>query len=84
MERALASIQNVDTIIPGHIPVTTWSALREYQQYTADLLAATQSAMAAGQDADQAVASVDLSDKYPEFASNRVEAAIRAIYDELQ
>jgi len=84
LERALASIQNVDTIIPGHIPVTTWSSLREYQQFTADFLAAVQSAMAAEQSADQAVASIDLSARYPDYASERREAAIRAIYDELQ
>ena len=84
LERVLASIQNVDTIVPGHIPVTTWSSLREYQQFTADFLAAVQRAMAAGQNADQAVASIDLSAQYPEYASNRREAAIRAIYEELQ
>ena len=84
LERVLASIQNVDTVVPGHIPVTTWSSLREYQQFTADLLAAVQSAMAEGQSADDAVESIDLSSKYPEYATNRREAAIRAIYDELQ
>ena len=84
LERVLAGIQGVDTIVPGHIPVTTWSSLREYQQFTADLLAAVQRAMAAGQDADQAVTSIDLSARYPDYASNRREAAIRALYDELQ
>ena len=84
LERALATIQNVDTIVPGHIPVTTWSELREYQQFTADFLAAVQSAMAAGQSADQAVASIDLSARYPDYASGRREAAIRAIYEELE
>ena len=83
LERVLSGVQNVDTIIPGHIPATTWSELRKYQQYTADLLAATQNAMADGQTADEAVMSIDLSDKYPDYASNRVEAAVRAIYDEL-
>ena len=84
LERVLAGIQNVDTIIPGHIPVTTWSALREYQQFTAELLAAVQSAMAAGQSADEAVVSIDLSARYPDYASDRREAAIRALYDELE
>ena len=84
LERVLAGIQNVDTIVPGHIPVTTWSSLREYQQFTADFLATVQSAMAAGQSADQAVASIDLSARYPDYASDRREAAIRAIYDELE
>jgi glyoxylase-like metal-dependent hydrolase (beta-lactamase superfamily II) len=84
LERMLAGIQNVDTIIPGHIPVTTWSDLREYQQFTADFLAAVQSTMAAGQNADEAVALIDLSARYPNYASVRQEAAIRAIYDELE
>ena len=80
----LRTVQNVDTIVPGHIPVTTRDDLEEYQRYTSDLLSAVRTAMVAGQDADQAVASIDLSDDYPSYASSRLEAAIRAIYDELR
>jgi hypothetical protein len=32
---------------------------------------------------DQAVASIDLSSRYPGYQSTRVEAAVRVIYEEL-
>ena len=80
----LETLEGIDIVVPGHVPVTDWANLEEYQRYTADLLAAVRSAIAGGQDADQAVASIDLSDGYPAYDSTRVEAAIRAIYDELQ
>ncbi len=80
----LEAIEGIDIVVPGHVPVTDWANLEEYQRYTADLLMAAQSAIAAAQDADQAVASIDLSGDYPGYDANRVEAAIRAIYDELE
>ena len=83
LSKAISSIENVDTVIPGHIPVTTWASFQEFQRYAADLLAAVRAAKSAGQSADQAVRSIELSTRYPDYASNRVEAAIRVIYDEL-
>jgi len=80
----LGTVRNVETVIPGHIPVTTWASLQEYQRYTADLLSAVRESISAGRSADQAVAAIDLSGEYPDYASNRVEAAVRAMYDELQ
>jgi cyclase len=80
----LAGIENVETVIPGHIPVTTWSALEEFQRFTADLLQDVRAAIDAGQNVEEATASIDLSDRYPTYASDRVPAAIEAIYDELQ
>ena len=84
VSKVLAGIENVDTVIPGHIPVTTWSAFEEYQRFTADLLKSVQDAINAGQSADEAAASIDLSGSYPTYASNRVGAAVAAIYEELQ
>ena len=84
LSKVLAGIENIDTVVPGHIPVTTWAALEEYQRFTADLLQAVQNAINAGQSTDDAVASIDLSQRYPTYSSNRVEAAVEAIYEELQ
>ena len=84
LAKLLASIENVDTVIPGHIPVTTWSDLEEFQRFTADLLQDARAAIDAGQTAEEAVASIDLSDRYPTYAWDRLPAAIEAIYDELQ
>ena len=84
LSKMLAGIGNIDTVVPGHIPVTTWAALEEYQRFTADLLQAVQNAINVGQSADDAAASIDLSQRYPTYLSTRVEAAVEAIYEELQ
>ncbi len=81
--QAIVAIDGVDTVVPGHIPVTTWTSFQEFQRFTADLLAAVRTAKRAGQSADQAVRAVDLSSRYPDYDATRVEAAVRVIYDEL-
>ena len=81
--KAIETIDGVDTVVPGHIPVTTWASFQEFQRFTADLVAAVRTAKQAGQTADQAVGAVDLSSRYPDYDSTRVEAAVRVIYDEL-
>src|SRR4051812_32270333 len=82
--KALAAIKSVDAVIPGHSPVTTLKDLQEYQRYSADLLAATESAMKAGKSAAEAAASIDLTDKYKGYKSERVKAAVEAIYADLK
>ncbi len=82
--KAIAGIEDVDTVIPGHSPVMGWKDLQEYQRFTSDLLTAVQAAMKGGKSADDAVASIDLSAKYPGYQSQRVKAAVQAIYDELK
>lgn len=81
--KVIDTIEGVNTVVPGHIPVTTWANLQEFQRFTADLLAAVRGAKQAGQSVDQAVSHVDLSSQYPTYDSTRVEAAVRVIYDEL-
>ena len=83
LSKVITGIEGIDIVVPGHIPVTTWASLQEFQRFTADLLAAVRSAKRAGQSADQAAGAVDLSSRYPEYDSTRVEAAVRVIYDEL-
>lgn len=84
LSKGLAGLKNVDTVIGGHLPVSTWKDLEEYQRYTKDLLAATQAAMKAGKSVDDAAASLDLTDKYTGYQSTRLKAAVQAIYDELK
>jgi cyclase len=82
--KALATIKDVDTVIPGHSPVMTPKDLQEYQRYTADFLAAVEAAKKSGKSAAEAAASVNLSAKYPGYKSDRVKAAVDALYAELQ
>ena len=84
MAKVLAGIKNVDTVIPGHMPVATWKDLEEYQHFTSDLLAAVQSAIKSGKSVGDAVASINLTPKYKDYKSQRVKAAVEAIYAELK
>jgi len=82
--KALATIKDVDTVIPGHSPVMAPKDLQEYQRFLADLLAAVEAAKKSGKSAADAAASINLSAKYPDYKSDRVKAAIDAIYAEIQ
>jgi glyoxylase-like metal-dependent hydrolase (beta-lactamase superfamily II) len=84
LSKALAGIKNVDTVIGGHLPTQAWKDLQEYQRYNADLVAAATAAQKAGKTADEAAASIDLTPKYPGYKSERVKAAVAAMYDELK
>lgn len=84
LAKVLAGIKNIDTVIPGHHPVTTPRDLEEYQRFNADLLSETQAAIKAGKSVDEAAASINLTTKYKGYRSDRMRAAIQAIYDELK
>jgi cyclase len=84
LAKALAGIKGVDTIIPGHSPVMALKDLEEYQRFTADLLSATQAAIAAGKSPADAAASINLTSKYKDYKSERMVAAVQAIYDEIK
>jgi cyclase len=83
LSRVIATIKNVDTVIPGHSPIQTPKDLQNYQRFTADLLAHAQAAMKAGQSVDDATAAFKV-DKYPGYKNERVKGAIQAAYDELK
>jgi len=83
ISKVIANITDVDTIIPGHSPMQTPKDLQEYQQFLADLLSQTQAAMSAGKTVDEAAAAFKV-DKYPGYKTERVKAAIQAIYDEMK
>ncbi len=80
---AIAGIEGVDVVVPGHIPVTTWESFQEFQRFTADLLDAVRTAKGAGLSVDEVASGVDLSSGYPDYDSTRVDAAVRVIYGEL-
>jgi glyoxylase-like metal-dependent hydrolase (beta-lactamase superfamily II) len=80
--KAIAGIPNIDTVVPGHSPVMAPRDLQEYQNYTADLLAQVEAAKKAGKTADQALAGLNLS-KYAGYRTDRLKAAVDALYTEL-
>ncbi len=84
LAKGIAAIKNIDTVIPGHSPVTTPKDLQEYQRFMTDWVAAVQSAAAAGKSADDAAASIDLTKKYPGYTKERYKASVAAVYAELK
>ena len=80
---AVAGIPNVDTVIPGHIPVTSWDDFVEFQRFNADMVAAARAGKSDGRTPEQAAAAFDLAGRYPDYRSDRIEAAFQTIYDEL-
>ena len=66
-----------------HAPVTTLSDLDEFQRFTADLVAAVDKAVKAGQGPDAALKSFDIS-RYKDYKSDFLKNAVDAIYAELK
>ena len=83
LQKLIAEVKNVDTVIPGHSPMQTPKDLQEYQKFTADLLSYAVDQMKAGKSADDATAGFNV-DKYSGYKKERVRGAIQAVYDELK
>jgi cyclase len=87
---AIANIKNVDTIINGHIPVSTWNDLREYADFSKDFVTWGESQMKAGKTVDQAAAEYKLPTRYngykvtvnEDFASPKIN--LQVLYNELK
>ena len=92
LDRALAAINGVRRVIPGHItppagspvpPWTSWNDLREYARFNRDFLDAVRVARDAGRSVAEAVDGLDLQARYPDYGMDRARANVQAIYDEL-
>ena len=83
LQKLLAGVKNVDTVIGGHQPVAGWKDVAVFQQFLADLYARTTAAHKAGQTVAQAAADTAWIGKYPGYGSTRLTAAVQAIYDEV-
>jgi hypothetical protein len=55
LERLLATVRNVDTVIPGHMAVSTWASLAEFTAFNRELLGTARAAKAAGRTVEQAL-----------------------------
>lgn len=84
LAKAIAALKDIDTVIPGHSPLTTMNDLQEFQRFTVDVLSDARAALKAGKTSEQAAASLTFMSKYPGYKSDRAKAAIDAIYDELK
>lgn len=89
LEKAVAGIQNVDTVINGHAPATmTFDDLREFVDFNKDFAAWAQSQMKAGKTVEQAAAEYTRHpDKYRSYnapQAARVRSNLQVYYDELR
>jgi len=64
LAKAVATVKNVDTIINGHIPVSTWNDLKEYADFTKDFVAYAEASLKAGKSAEQAGKEYTVAPKY--------------------
>ena len=88
LEKAVATVKNVDTIINGHIPTGSWNDLREYAEFTRDFVSYAEAARKAGKSVDQAAAEYTVPARfkgYTEAMPNLGGAAanLKIAYDEL-
>lgn len=83
LSKLLAAVKDFDTVIPGHIPPTTRADLEEFQRYGAELVTATQAAKKAGQTAEAAAKSIDVTAKFKGYTSQQLGAAVQVLYKEL-
>jgi len=67
LTKAISGIPNVDTIITGHSVVMNWNDLKEYAQFTKDLLATTQAAFKTGTSVDDAANAYKFPEKYKDY-----------------
>jgi glyoxylase-like metal-dependent hydrolase (beta-lactamase superfamily II) len=90
LARAVETVKNVDTIINGHIPVGTWSDLREYAEFTKDFVAHAEASIKAGKSVEQAAAEYTVAPKYKGYVVTIAEGFVSAkgnlqmAYDELR
>ena len=90
LTKAVATVKNVDTIINGHIPTTTFDELKEYADFSQDFVSFARNEMKAGKTVDQAAAEYKVPAKFKgyvvtvneQFAS--AKSNVKAVYDELK
>jgi len=64
--------------------IMTWADLQEYAAFNRDFLSAVRQAWTAGKSVDEAVASLNLQEKYQHYGMEHAKANVQAIYNELK
>jgi glyoxylase-like metal-dependent hydrolase (beta-lactamase superfamily II) len=90
LSKAADGIRNVDTVIPGHRPITTWNEFREFAAFTKDFVDFARSSVNAKKTVAQAAAEYKVPAKYagyvvtidPQLVSS--ERILQIAYDDLR
>jgi cyclase len=83
LERAAEGIRDVDTVIPGHAPVTDWAAFLEYRDYIAWFTDAVEAAARAGRTQEQTAGGLTPDPRFADYDTGRAAANIEVIYGEV-
>lgn len=83
LEKALKGLRNVDTVIPGHSPVTDLAALTEFTEFNRAFLTYVQAAVKSGKTAEQAIAEIKLPEKFSAYQMTGVKDNVTKIHAEL-
>jgi cyclase len=84
LAKAVAGIKDVETVIPGHSPVTDWKTFQEFAEFNKEFLTAVEAAKKAGKTADEAAAGLALGDRWKDYGMTRAKDNITKIYSELK
>jgi glyoxylase-like metal-dependent hydrolase (beta-lactamase superfamily II) len=90
LAKVIASVKNVDTIINGHIPVSTWNDLKEYTEFTKEFVAFAEAEIKAGKTVDQAAAEYKIAPKFKGYVASAnpqyggAKANMEIAYDEMK
>jgi glyoxylase-like metal-dependent hydrolase (beta-lactamase superfamily II) len=90
LAKVIGGVKNVDTIINGHIPVSTWTDLKEYAEFTKEFVEFAEAEMKAGKSVDQAAAEYKIAPKYKGYIASAnpqwggAKANMQIAYDEMK
>ncbi len=85
LAKAASSVEDIDSVIPGHSTVMTMADLREYAQFNKDFAAGVQAAKKAGKTVDEIAASWTIPARYAGYAAPqaaRLKANVQVVFDE--
>ena len=94
LERAVAGLEDVESIVPGRADpahkgnlltgLPSYQDLQEYAEFYRDFLTVVTEAMNAGRTVDETVASLTLPDRYDDYDLANARTVIQAVFDELR
>ncbi len=85
---ALQAIRDVDTVVGGHMPISTWDDLREYADFVQDFATYAERAMKAGKSVDEATAEYQVPPRFKGYSATAapnlsVRTNMQLAYNEL-
>jgi glyoxylase-like metal-dependent hydrolase (beta-lactamase superfamily II) len=83
LAQAAAGIKGVETVIPGHAPVTNWQGFLDYGEFMTSWVASIRGAAAAGKTVEQAVAEFIPAEKFKGYSTTRAKANVETVFKEL-